>query len=287
MKLGISLVSLVCALMFANYVGATDCTLAGSTVTCSNTDGYTQWIVGRSAHASRIIACAFYDSSWHLVGSTATYSTIPIKVIVNGDTNAETMSIQRTVFDNGGDCHFYAFSDYLPSATVDMFGGRGNDNINGSDNNDYLFGDEGGDTIHGYGGSDLIYGENSLSAGTEADYLYGDDGEDFIYGGGGDDDIYGGSDDDDLYGEDGNDEIWGSSGNDFINGGSGGDTLWGGSGDDIIWGYGGAVGEVDDLHGETGDDTLIANSKGVTEYCNGGVFDNDTCNCENEVNCDP
>lgn len=81
-----------------------------------------------------------------------------------------------------------------------MDGTIGNDNLMGTNYEDYIYGDLGNDTIKGLAGND---------------YLDGDEGDDTINGGVGND--Y-------LSGDDGNDSIVGSSGFDSLNGGAGIDT---------------------------------------------------------------
>ena len=69
-------------------------------------------------------------------------------------------------------------------------GGDGNDNLNGSDGNDILHGGNGDDTLNGYDGDDLLdggLGNDSLSGGNGNDTLAGGDGDDYLSGGGGDD----------------------------------------------------------------------------------------------------
>ncbi|WP_310221192.1 Ig-like domain-containing protein [Neorhizobium sp. 2083] len=92
-------------------------------------------------------------------------------------------------------------------------GGKGNDALQGSDNQaDHILGGDGNDLISGLGGNDI---------------LEGGAGSDEIWGGAGNDQINGGAD---------NDTLIGGKGDDIINGGDGNDTIqWSvGDGLDVI-----------------------------------------------------
>jgi Ca2+-binding RTX toxin-like protein len=71
--------------------------------------------------------------------------------------------------------------------------GRGNDQLTGSDGDNYLRGDSGSDRIEGRAGNDVIFGDN------DADHLDGQNGDDLIDGGAGADHLYGGSGNDIYY----------------------------------------------------------------------------------------
>ncbi len=136
-----------------------------------------------------------------------------------------------------------------------IFGGPGNDFINGNAGLDYLDGGPGNDTI--YGGQNagawtagktrtttihLREGYDTLKGGPGDDFLNGNMGTDILYGGPGNDLMRGGQDEDVLYGEEGDDTLWGDLE---------GDTLVGGPGaDHIITGNDTAAGDghVDHLH---------------------------------------
>ena len=75
-----------------------------------------------------------------------------------------------------------------------------NDTIKGDTSDaDLIYGGDGDDTIDGYGGADIVYGgtgNDEIDGGDQNDTLIGDgpdskDGDDTIYGGSGDDAIYG------------------------------------------------------------------------------------------------
>ena len=167
----------------------------------------------------------------------------------------------------------YAINDAADTGGDFLYGGDGNDDIIGSNLNDYIEGDsevseQGDDTVYGMGGNDHIiggngndylYGDGIIGYGSlntldgadhGDDYIDGGDGNDEIVGGGGNDVIIGGNGDDKLFGDNdsytkermlearyhGSDTIDGGAGNDEIFGGGGDDYLHGGNGNDKIWG---------------------------------------------------
>lgn len=167
----------------------------------------------------------------------------------------------------------YAINDAADTGGDFLYGGDGNDDIIGSNLNDYIEGDsevseQGDDTVYGMGGNDHIiggngndylYGDGIIGHGSlntldgadhGDDYIDGGDGNDEIVGGGGNDVIIGGNGDDKLFGDNdsytkermlearyhGSDTIDGGAGNDEIFGGGGDDYLHGGYGNDKIWG---------------------------------------------------
>ena len=85
-----------------------------------------------------------------------------------------------------GDLNDSVSTNYCCSGTtlpLYLFGGPGNDTLNGGTNNDYFDGEAGDDTINGGSGSDTMYG----SAGN--DTLNPADGDDFVVGGPGDENV--------------------------------------------------------------------------------------------------
>ena len=98
--------------------------------------------------------------------------------------------------------------------------------LNGTTSNDNLFGSNGEDFLAGNSGDDTVIG------GYRDDSLNGDSGDDLLNGGYHDDSLNGDSGDDLLLGGNHNDVLDGGSGNDTLNGGIGEDTLTGGDGSD-------------------------------------------------------
>lgn len=106
-----------------------------------------------------------------------------------------------------------------------------------------MWGGLGDDVINGRGGADLLNGQWG------ADTVQGAGGEDTLAGGQGNDSMTGGVEDDWLHGGDGTDTLQGNNGDDtLIGGGQGGDTLDGGAGDDLLQGA--------QLRGGGGEDTF-------------------------------
>jgi 6-phosphogluconolactonase (cycloisomerase 2 family) len=145
-------------------------------------------------------------------------------------------------------------------------GGSGDQDLQGTPEDEFIYGGGGNDTIDGGGGNDVIVG------GTGNDVIAGGAGKDKITGGGGKDRILGDSrgspsasaqvtasqaaaSADQLAGGGGNDTILGQTGNDRLNGDAGNDVLKGGAG-------------VNDFNGGPGRDTCVLNSrKDDTKSC--------------------
>ena len=114
-----------------------------------------------------------------------------------------------------------------------MFGSRGSDDLYGGPGDDIINGRAGNDEIWGGEGDDILRAAGTARPQEESEFI------DVVHGGPGNDLIYGGTDTsltgavngrDDfkyLYGDEGDDRIFGSNNaaNQFI---------WGGSGDDVI-----------------------------------------------------
>jgi Ca2+-binding RTX toxin-like protein len=168
-----------------------------------------------------------------------------------------------------GGANMIDVSDIICNPTtlkLTIYGGFGNDIIDGSQCKDVIYGASGHDEIAGHQRDDEIYG------GDGNDEIYGNAGADTIYGGDGDDDIAGDGwsffcestdiNDDKLYGGAGDDQINGGSGDDEIEGGTGYDYLIGCAGDDTITDTSGTYVY---MFGGTGCDTLTVsgNSDGL------------------------
>lgn len=143
-------------------------------------------------------------------------------------------------------------------AVVHIYGGFGDDTIQGSQLGDHIFGEGGDDSIEGGGGGDAISGaggNDEINGGDNGDEISGGYGLDTLYGEGGDDHIQGGYDNDLLDGGDGEDLLWGEDGRDELRGGDGSDWLSGGDdgfrdfvlgGSDSGWDIGYGVGFPDE-----------------------------------------
>lgn len=121
-------------------------------------------------------------------------------------------------------------------------GGNGNDAVWGGRDDDFLLGDLGADIVVGDLGNDTLFGDvnagaiprNSVGNPTDADRLFGGDGDDLLVGQNGDDSLSGGVGNDSLFGGVGKDMLWGDAGDDWLDGGEGDDTLIGGAGRDVF-----------------------------------------------------
>jgi len=221
------------------------------------------------------------------------------QVAITGDDAANSLTAiavpdrPMVLSGRGGDDYLQVHSEWFSQSPTDasptFYGGAGNDQISGSDGNDWINGggaapgdtlspaivNDGADTLRGGSGNDHIYGnamssvQGAIDGGDQIfgdggmDYVNGNAGSDTIQGGEGPDRLYGGSGDDLVYGDGwdssygewgtGNDHINGNKGNDMLHGGSGNDEILGGQGDDLIDGGNG----IDTLSGNAGRDIFL------------------------------
>lgn len=131
-----------------------------------------------------------------------------------------------------------------------LSGGAGRDSIRGEDGGDEIDGGPDGD--HAWGGHD----SDTIEGGDGDDFLWGEGGGDMLSGGEGDDHIDGGDEGDELEGEAGNDRLEGGEDEsaDTLEGGEGRDFLCGGPGGDTL--SDSADSNVNELFGDSGDDSL-------------------------------
>ncbi|WP_136635911.1 nidogen-like domain-containing protein [Pseudooceanicola onchidii] len=111
-----------------------------------------------------------------------------------------------------------------------LFGGDGADTLNAASGDDHVMGGNTDADLR-----DVIYGgagQDYLDGGHGNDLIYGGDGQDTLEGGFGVDQLIGQQGDDALSGAAWSDEIFGGDGADFLNGGFGFDRLNGGTGAD-------------------------------------------------------
>ncbi len=135
-----------------------------------------------------------------------------------------------------------------------VFGGPGDDLLEGGSAGDRLDGGPGEDTIIGQGGDDEITGAA---------------GDDALQGNGGADQIAGGADDDIVQGQAGSGEVLaGDAGRDLVEGGAGDDALNGGDGSDVL---------------VTGSGTDSANPGAGTDQVFATPTDRVTCGASDEV----
>jgi len=139
---------------------------------------------------------------------------------------------------------------------------KGNDIIEGSDQNDNMFGLAGNDKMSGNAGLDDIFGGDGVDniiGGDGNDTIAGEAGNDALFGGPGSDRITGDNGNDTINGEDGSDILFGSTGTDRMHGGLGNDTLAGQEGSDILYGGDGndiLIGDVNSRGDSPGADII-------------------------------
>jgi len=136
---------------------------------------------------------------------------------------------------------------------------------NNNGNHTYYFGD-GDDSVSAGTGSDIIFGGagvDSLSGSDGNNLIFGEAGGDFIAAGTGNDTINGGAGDDNINAGNGRNTIRGDEGNDYLTGGNGINILFGGLGsDNLVGGAGQNILTGSESNGPSGVevDTLIGNS---------------------------
>ncbi len=159
-----------------------------------------------------------------------------------------------------------------------VIGTNGDDDLDGTANNDLIVSGNGDDTIEAGDGHDLIFagnGDNTVDGGAGNDVIVAGRGDDEIDGGDGDDLIFGGRGDDAIEGGDGNDLIFGGSGDDTIDGGEGCDVISAGRGNDtVIFDVDENAGAQNYFSGGSGNDTLRLRltQAQVNEMTAAGVF---------------
>lgn len=148
-----------------------------------------------------------------------------------------------------------SFDDELGASILGtyLYGGLGNDTLNGNDGDDTLEGSDGADALNGGAGIDFASyansttglsvdlsnsGRNSREAlgdtHTSIENLIGSKHADDLRGTGSANEIHGGKGDDFILARSGNDVVYGGAGNDRLEGGNGDDTLEGGNGADVL-----------------------------------------------------
>jgi Ca2+-binding RTX toxin-like protein len=110
----------------------------------------------------------------------------PSNVIVNnrGTITSWSVAAVGSIRVNGGDGDDSITLNPGVNKPAVIYGGRGNDVIQGGDGNDCVYGGEGADQLDGRGGIDYLYGQqgnDALTGGAGADYLYGGDNNDTFY----------------------------------------------------------------------------------------------------------
>ncbi|MGF1579111.1 MAG: hypothetical protein ACFCD0_07075 [Gemmataceae bacterium] len=182
-------------------------------------------------------------------GQEVTYTGVT-SIFADGGAGNDTITIAESVH---------------PAITVELRGGKGNDELQGGSGLTTLYGGEGDDLLKAGSGAATIYGEEGndvLVGGANADSIYAGQGDDLVYAGGGDDFVVAGRGNDTVHGEAGNDSLIGEKGDDLIDGGDDNDTISAGDGTDIVSGGDGddtidGGRGLDRIDGGTGNDSLL------------------------------
>ena len=160
---------------------------------------------------------------------TGNFNPVVGRLTVIGDELDNNVAVSRDLAGamqvNGGAVELDGAPNITNTAEVQVFGLAGNDVItldetNGALPKAELFGGDGNDTVQGGSGADQIFGQNGN------DTLLGRGGIDLMFGGAGDDVLTGGTGDDQMFGQGGNDRmIWNpGDASDLMEGGDGIDT---------------------------------------------------------------
>jgi Ca2+-binding RTX toxin-like protein len=178
--------------------------------------------------------------------------------------NIEEFKITGTKFNDRISSSGGWFSPLDSSGADTLFGGAGNDFVDGASGRNHLDGGIGDDTVVGDGillggdGDDVVSSRNEsrISYGGDSTVNIGDVNS-YLNGGNGNDILMGGRGNDALHGGDGNDALDGGDRNDILIGGAGDDTFSGGDGIDLAsyYGFSGITLTVDltDSANNTGD----------------------------------
>lgn len=170
-----------------------------------------------------------------------------------------------TVYAGSGNDHVFCDKGYNSLATV--YGGPGDDLLEGGTLSQRFYGENGNDTLHGGDGNDYLYGgdlDDVLIGGANSDRLYGEAGNDKLYGQYGNDMLYGGVGDDRLFAQTGNDELFGDEGDDrlYADDAAGRFIFHGGAGNDLFFTRNNSI---DTLYGDGGDDVADADANDVLD----------------------
>ncbi|MCF3609000.1 calcium-binding protein [Planktothrix agardhii 1033] len=124
--------------------------------------------------------------------------------------------------------------------TTNIFpGSTANEIISAGNQADAIYGNSGNDSILGFKENDTLLGgdgDDTIHGGQNNDLIVGDNGNDLVYGDQGDDTVFGREGSDVIYGSEGKDTLDGGENSDTIYGGKGNDSIVGGKGDDILSG---------------------------------------------------
>ncbi len=185
---------------------------------------------------------------------TADASFVLTSTTLTGIGNDSVIAMETAFLTGGASANMINTTGFNGSVTV--YGAAGNDTITTGSLADLIIGDDGNDSVDGGGGNDILLGaagSDTLKGGDGNDTIQGQGGSlDMLYGGNGNDSVDGGVGNDTLFGDDGNDTLVGGDGADLMYGGASNDTMRGGAGNDTMFGEAGN----DTLNGGADNDTI-------------------------------
>lgn len=158
------------------------------------------------------------DGSLNTIAETVDFSLASTATGVTLSDGTEIRNIERVTFQAGFGNDVIVGTNYNQGLNTDeLFGGGGNDTIDGLDGGDFIQGGAGSDTLFGGDGADYIETGDSDSLATDVDVAHGDAGNDTLfgytigqevmYGDDGDDTLISAGPEDQLYGGNGDDQI--------------------------------------------------------------------------------
>lgn len=150
------------------------------------------------------------------------------QVYVYGSGTETRSSAVDTVYTGDGDDEIF-INSVSANPGIKVYGGNGNDGMSVTTLEPSIP-DSVGVYFEGNAGNDDLIGSNNddwLDGGDDHDYLSSRAGDDILIGGNGNDLLLGGAGEDDLFGSEGNDRLFGGAGADNIQGGSGDDRIYG------------------------------------------------------------
>ncbi|MFH7028711.1 MAG: hypothetical protein ACHBN1_25785 [Heteroscytonema crispum UTEX LB 1556] len=118
-----------------------------------------------------------------------------------------------------------------------LFGGNGDDVIDGLAGNDNIYGGEGNNILLGGAGDDTLFagtGNDQFDGGEGNNTFYGGEGKNIFIAGAGNDVAYAGTGDNVFFLGNGNNTVYAGEGNNRINTGLGNDLIYTGAGNDVV-----------------------------------------------------
>ena len=171
----------------AREVPAADITLSGGTVILT---GAGNGVEGNVWIGDRGTATPYDDVVVANLWYWTTNTTVPVRVHLQRvydmwtfTTVGPLQAVTRVNFyGTSGDDLFYNYTGFTSNlygyaGNDRLYGGWGNDTIDGGTGNDHLYGGDGNDSLDGWTGDDRLYG------GSGSDILLGYDGNDYLDGG--------------------------------------------------------------------------------------------------------